>query len=125
MPGLAGTPAEAVPIVRRGMVARIQQSGDFFIALDDHEEWGHSFTVFGDMRDDVAGMETLERIAGLPFREQKAAGAETIMRLLNVEIQAHGALIRSHNHTSISVAEAALPEDLAGGAPTPQPHVEL
>ncbi len=93
MPGLSGTPSEAVPIVRRGFVARIQNSNDFFIALEDHEEWGHSFTVFGDMRDDVQGLESLEKIAQLPFREQKAAGSETIMRLLKDEIEVHARIV--------------------------------
>ena len=90
---LTGMPAEGVPIVRRGFVARIHNSNDFFIALDDHEEWGHSFTVFGDMRDDVFGLESLEKIATMPFREQKAAGSETVMRLLNEEIEVNARII--------------------------------
>jgi cyclophilin family peptidyl-prolyl cis-trans isomerase len=93
MEALTGTPSEGVPIVRRGFVARIQNSNDFFIALDDHEEWGHSFTVFGDMRDDVFGLESLEKIATMPFREQKAAGSETVMRLLNEEIEVNARII--------------------------------
>ena len=93
MEALTGMPAEGVPIVRRGFVARIHNSNDFFIALDDHEEWGHSFTVFGDMRDDVFGLESLEKIATMPFREQKAAGSETVMRLLNEEIEVNARII--------------------------------
>ena len=92
LPGLAGTPTEAMPIVRRGYVARIQHSDDFFIALADHEEWGHSFTVWGELHDD-AGMATLEAIARLPYREQKAAGASTIMRLLRDELETSAAIV--------------------------------
>eukprot|EP00966_Prymnesium_polylepis_P083604 1936490-Prymnesium_polylepis.1 len=41
---LSNTPTEGQPMVRRGHVARIQNGADFFIALDDHSEWGHAFT---------------------------------------------------------------------------------
>ena len=41
---------EGQPIVRRGHVARIQSGADFFIALEDHVEWGHAFTVWGEVR---------------------------------------------------------------------------
>ena len=82
--------------VRYTRAERYTQPGslrDFFVALDDHVEWGHSFTVWGDMRHDAAGMATLEAISKLPFHEQKAAGASTIMRLLDVEIEAHAAIV--------------------------------
>ena len=90
---LLDTPSEATPVVRKGFVARIQNGRDFFIALDDHLEWGHSFTVWGEMRDDDAGMATLEAISKLPYHEQKAASASTIMRLLEVEIETTAALV--------------------------------
>ena len=35
--------------MRRGHVARIQQGEDFFVALADHAEWGHAFTVWGEV----------------------------------------------------------------------------
>ena len=47
---LSSTPVEGQPIVRRGHVARIQNSADFFVALEDHVEWGHAFTVWGEVR---------------------------------------------------------------------------
>ena len=89
--GLKGTPAEGQPIVRRGYVARIKDGADFFIALDDHTEWGHSFTVWGELVGE-AGMRTLEAIARLPYREQAGAGG-TIMRLLDEELPATGRLV--------------------------------
>ena len=111
--GLAGTPAEAMPLVRQGFVARIGQSEDFFIALADHLEWGHSFTVWGTLeRGDSSGLATLEAIAQLPHHEQKAAGAETIMRLLDVELPATAAV-----HAAGSGVDATLETRLAGGAP--------
>ena len=36
-----------------------------FVALEDHVEWGHAFTVWGEMRD-AAGLATLEAITRLP-----------------------------------------------------------
>lgn len=90
---LLDTPSETTPLVRKGFVARIQNGHDFFIALDDHSEWGHSFTVWGDMRHDAAGMATLEAISKLPYHEQKAAGASTIMRLLDVELETRAAIV--------------------------------
>ena len=50
MAALSSTPVEGQPIVRRGHVARIQNSADFFVALEDHVEWGHAFTVWGEVR---------------------------------------------------------------------------
>ena len=94
---LLDTPAEATPLVRRGFVARIQNGKDFFVALADHAEWGHSFTVWGEMRDDAAGMATLEAIAKLPYHEQQAAGHSTIMRLLDAELEAHAAVVVGRN----------------------------
>jgi hypothetical protein len=92
--GLLDTPDEAMPIVRRGFVARIQRGPDFFVALADHNEWGHSFTVWGEVRDE-ASMATLEAITALPYHEQKAAGAATIMRLLDEELPARGTIVMS------------------------------
>jgi hypothetical protein len=80
---LSNTPAEGQPKVRRGHVARIQNGADFFIALDDHSEWGHAFTVWGELHD-ASGLATLEAITRLPYHEQAGAGG-TIMRLLDVE----------------------------------------
>ena len=65
MEGLSGTPSESAPLLRRGAVARIQGGADFLVALADHEEWGHAFTVFGDARDDELGMSSLENITRL------------------------------------------------------------
>ena len=66
--------------MRRGHVARIQNGADFFVALEDHVEWGHAFTVWGEMHD-AAGLATLEAITRLPYHEQSGAGG-AIMRLL-------------------------------------------
>jgi len=44
------TPTEGTPVLERGDVAMIPGSMDFFIALADHPEWGHSHTVWGKVR---------------------------------------------------------------------------
>ena len=80
-------------MVRRGSVARIQDGPDFFVALADHQEWGHSFTVWGELVGE-AGMRTLEAIARLPYHEQTGAGG-TIMRLLDEELPASGVVTRA------------------------------
>jgi len=41
----------------------------------------------------VFGLESLEKIATMPFREQKAAGSETVMRLLNEEIEVNARIM--------------------------------
>ena len=87
---LRGTPAEGSPLVRRGHVARIQEGEDFFVALADHTEWGHAFTVWGEVLDD-AGLATLEQITRLPYHEQAGAGG-TIMRLLDLELPVTAAI---------------------------------
>jgi len=30
-----------------------EEGEDFFVALADHTEWGHAFTVWGEVRDDA------------------------------------------------------------------------
>ena len=87
---MSGTPVEGQPVVRRGHVARIQNGADFFVALEDHVEWGHAFTVWGEMHD-AAGLATLEAITRLPYHEQSGAGG-TIMRLLDAELPATGVI---------------------------------
>ena len=52
---------------------------------------------WGEMRDDAAGMATLEAIAKLPYHEQQAAGHSTIMRLLDAELEAHAAVVVGRN----------------------------
>lgn len=89
--GLKGTPSEAQVAVRKGSVARIQDGDDFFIALDGHPEWGHSFTVWGELRDG-AGFEALEAIARLPYHEATGAGG-TVMRLLDTELPTSGVIV--------------------------------
>ena len=50
MAALSSTPTEGQPTVRRGHVARVQRGADFFVALEEHAEWGHAFTVWGGIR---------------------------------------------------------------------------
>jgi hypothetical protein len=89
--GLSGTPNEAQPVVRTGYVARIQGGSDFFIALDDHTEWGHSFTVWGELHDPASTL-SLQAIAQLPYHETAGAGG-TIMRLLDSELAATASIV--------------------------------
>lgn len=67
--GFRALPKEAAPIVRRGMVARIGEGPDFFVAIRDHAEWGHAHTVFGKVADD-ASMEVVDSIPKLPTRQE-------------------------------------------------------
>lgn len=83
---LEGTPAESQPLVERGLVARIGAGPDFFVAIAGHEDWGHAFTVWGDMRDDEAGMRTLEELTRMPWHE--VTSGQTVMRMLDVELAA-------------------------------------
>ena len=94
LPGLSKTPTEGQAAVRRGFVARIQDGDDFFIALDAHPEWGHSFTIWGEVRE-AAAFKTLEAIAKLPYHESKGAGG-TVMRLLDKELPTSGAVVSLH-----------------------------
>ncbi|EOD21564.1 hypothetical protein EMIHUDRAFT_117084 [Emiliania huxleyi CCMP1516] len=105
LPGLRGTPTEGQAAVRKGYVARIQDGDDFFIALDAHAEWGHSFTIWGELRD-AAGFETLEAIARLPYHETTGAGG-TVMRLLDTELPTRGAIV-----AAAASAESALNREL-------------
>ena len=119
--GLDGTPTEGQPLVRRGFVARIQSSADFLIALDDHSEWGHSFTVWGEMRAPQPGWTTLEAIVKLPYREQVGAGG-TIMRLLHAELTTTG---RTSNAAGHDTAESTDRRDHFAGTPPPEPEANL
>lgn len=87
--GLEGTPAEERPLLKRGMVAHIPETSDYFVALDEHESWGHSFTVFGEA--DAPTLATLERITGLPWHEE--ISGETVMRMLDHELKASAACV--------------------------------
>eukprot|EP01062_Namystynia_karyoxenos_P044421 TRINITY_DN32720_c0_g1_i1.p2 TRINITY_DN32720_c0_g1~~TRINITY_DN32720_c0_g1_i1.p2 ORF type:complete len:317 (+),score=61.04 TRINITY_DN32720_c0_g1_i1:69-1019(+) len=81
---LVGTPAEGTPLVTRGMAARIQQGGDFFVSLGDHSSWGQSFTVFAEVVGEE-GMRVLDAIADeLPWHAVRSGVTE--MRMLNTEL---------------------------------------
>ncbi len=106
-------------MVRRGHVARIQNGVDFFIALDEHTEWGHAFTVWGEVRE-VASLATLEAITRLPYHEQAGAGG-TMMRLLDEEIAATGSLVAAPAENGGDTAVATDAE----AAPTLSLNTEL
>lgn len=53
--------------IKAGHVAFIPGTNDFFIALEDHPEWGTSHTVFAEVEDFVA----VDLIAIQPYREVK------------------------------------------------------
>ena len=101
-------------------MARIQNGADFLVALDDHSEWGHSFTVWGEMHDSQPGWETLEAIVKLPYHEQAGAGG-TIMRLLDAELTTTARIVAATNGRSAS-AEGG---HTAGEAPPPDPEANF
>ncbi|KAE9459249.1 hypothetical protein C3L33_08845, partial [Rhododendron williamsianum] len=57
-------PIEVCPDIRRGSVAWIGSSPEFFISLANHKEWKKSYTVFGSFLPE--DMEIAEKIAPLP-----------------------------------------------------------
>ncbi|KAI8465718.1 MAG: hypothetical protein J3K34DRAFT_436041 [Monoraphidium minutum] len=61
-------PQEGRPLLRRGDVAMIPGSMDWFVALTDHTEWGHAHTVWGLVSPvDKDSWATIRRIPTEPF----------------------------------------------------------
>lgn len=81
--GLENTPTESAPLIERGMVARIGNGADFFVALDEHHSWGEVFTVWGQVG--ARTLATLDNITKLPYHEQRSGA--TLMRLLDTELE--------------------------------------
>lgn len=71
----------AIP-VKAGHVAFIPNTKDFFIALNDHDEWGTSHTVFAEIADFVS----TDLIAIQPFHEETNAQFGTVMRMMDAPV---------------------------------------
>ncbi len=75
-------PVEPAPLIRRGDVCSIRGGGsvmgDFFISLDQHDDWAPSFTVWGHV---THGMPVVERIVHAAYT-QVLHPSGTTMRML-------------------------------------------
>ena len=73
-----------------------------FVALEDHVEWGHAFTVWGEMHD-AAGLATLEATTRLPCTTSRPgrAAPSWIMRLLDAELPATAAIVSSAERSDL------------------------
>lgn len=81
--GLLKAPAREGPdvLMRRGHVALIPNTKEFFINAMDHGTWGSSMTVWGQV--DEQGMTVVSRLLGLPYHEVKHPTYGTVMRMLD------------------------------------------
>ncbi|XP_065856749.1 uncharacterized protein [Euphorbia lathyris] len=59
-------PREVCPTIKRGSVAWVGSGPEFLISLADHQEWKHSYTVFGSVL--MEDMGIAEKIAQLPTK---------------------------------------------------------
>lgn len=75
-------PREGNIEMKRGMVAMIPGTAEFFIAVAGHPEWGTSHTVWGE----VLGWDTIDKVLALPFHVFKHPEFGTEMRMLNMEV---------------------------------------
>ncbi|KAG2435334.1 hypothetical protein HXX76_007408 [Chlamydomonas incerta] len=71
--------------MRRGHVAMIPATREFFINVMDHEGWGGSMTVWGDVAD-AASMAVVEAVLLLPYHEVKHPTFGTVMRMLDEQV---------------------------------------
>ncbi|KAG2446794.1 hypothetical protein HYH02_008354 [Chlamydomonas schloesseri] len=77
---------EGGPIsMRRGHVAMIPSTREFFINVMDHESWGGSMTVWGDVADS-ASMSVVESALLLPYHDVKHPTFGTVMRMLDEQV---------------------------------------
>lgn len=72
-------------ICRRGHVAMIPDTTEFFIAAMDHPEWGTAHSVWGEVMQ-PASTATLNKILQQPFQENKHPQYGTIMRMLQTPV---------------------------------------
>jgi hypothetical protein len=63
---------------RRGHVAFIHPTRDFYIALSSHDNWGSAHTVWGVIDD----LKPVEDIVSLRYAEEQHTQTFTIMRML-------------------------------------------
>ncbi|PNW86299.1 hypothetical protein CHLRE_02g080850v5 [Chlamydomonas reinhardtii] len=71
--------------MRRGHVAMIPSTREFFINVMDHESWGGSMTVWGDVAD-AASMAVVEAALLLPYHDVKHPTFGTVMRMLDKQV---------------------------------------
>ncbi|KAG2494138.1 hypothetical protein HYH03_007776 [Edaphochlamys debaryana] len=72
-------------VMRAGHVAMIPSTREFFINVVDHEGWGGSMTVWGDIADE-ASMRVVESALRLPYKAVKHPTYGTVMRMLDETI---------------------------------------
>lgn len=70
---------------RRGYVATIHPGRDFYVSLADHVEWSSAHTAWSRVETEL-GMQTIERIVSMPFRETHHPQHGTAMRMLEAPV---------------------------------------
>ncbi|GLI59779.1 hypothetical protein VaNZ11_001742 [Volvox africanus] len=71
--------------MRRGHVAMIPGTREFFINVMDHESWGASMTVWGSLADTLS-MDVVEAMLRLPYKDVKHPTYGTVMRMLTEQV---------------------------------------
>ncbi|PNH03138.1 hypothetical protein TSOC_010845 [Tetrabaena socialis] len=71
--------------MRRGHVAMIPDTREFFINVMDHVGWGDSMTVWGEL-DGPASMSVVEAALRLPYHDVKHPTFGTVMRMLDEQV---------------------------------------
>ncbi|GLC33734.1 hypothetical protein PLESTB_000110100 [Pleodorina starrii] len=67
--------------MKRGHVAMIPGTREFFVNVMDHDTWGSSMTVWGSLADRQS-MDLVEAMLRLPYKEVKHPTYGTVMRML-------------------------------------------
>ncbi|DBA91608.1 TPA: hypothetical protein ACH3X1_003216 [Trebouxia sp. C0004] len=81
--GLQDTPPrEDTVVAKKGHVCMIPGTKEFFIAANDHDEWGSAHTVWGM----VQNMTPVTSLLHKPFHTVTHPTYGTVMRLMNTDV---------------------------------------
>ncbi|DBA93294.1 TPA: hypothetical protein ACH3X2_003577 [Trebouxia sp. C0005] len=81
--GLRDTPPrEDTVVAKKGHVCMIPGTKEFFIAANDHDEWGSAHTVWGM----VQNMTTVTSLLRRPFHTVTHPTYGTVMRMMNTDV---------------------------------------
>ncbi|KXZ42740.1 hypothetical protein GPECTOR_121g441 [Gonium pectorale] len=71
--------------MRRGHVAMITNTKEFFVSAMGHPGWGSTMTVWGELAD-AASMAVVEALLALPYHDVKHPTYGTVMRMLDERV---------------------------------------
>ncbi|GFR49489.1 hypothetical protein Agub_g11428, partial [Astrephomene gubernaculifera] len=74
------------PERRRGHVAMIPGTREFFINAMPHPGWSSSMTVWGELADEPS-MQVVEALLQLPYHEVRHPTYGTVMRMLDEQVR--------------------------------------